>query len=259
MLSLLMVFTLMIGIGIHLPAAAAESQIAVYVDGALVEKAAAVVENGVTYVSLYHTTLALRPGSYLRADGLMVGSDFTMGAFVGSQYMACNNRFLYVPGLVRAHPETHETLVPVRSLALALGAKVEWNADGIHLTTGGAALQDGGTFYNAADVDLIARVIRHESGNQSLAGKIAVANVILNRVKSHQFPNTVYEVLFQKNQFPGATNATAKAEDIIAAKLAIDGANTVGGACWFNGVGKACWASRNKTLIATIGGHSFYG
>lgn len=41
-----------------------------------------------------------------------------------------------------------------------------------------------------------------ESGNQSLDGKIAVANVVLNRVKSPIFPNTIEGVLAQKNQFP---------------------------------------------------------
>jgi len=38
----------------------------------------------------------------------------------------------------------------------------------------------------------------------SLEGKLAVANVVLNRVKSPSFPNTVYDVIFQKGQFPPA-------------------------------------------------------
>lgn len=258
LLCLWMALTLLMGLSVPALAAPA-SQIPVYVDGQAVENAAAVVDNGVTYVSLYSTTLALRPGSHLRSDGMMEGEDFLLAAWPGQAYLACNGRFLYVPGLVRCHPETCETLVPVRTLATALGAAVEWKDGGIYLTTGGAALESGETYYNAADVDLIARVVQHESGNQPLAGKIGVANVILNRVKLPQFPNTVYEVLFQKNQFTGATNATPKAEAVIAAKLALDGANTVGNACWFNGVGKSFWASRHKSLIVTIGNHSFYG
>lgn len=252
------VLTLLVGLCVPALAAPA-SQVPIYVDGRLVENAAAVVDNGVTYVSLYHTTLALRPGSHLRPDGMMEGEDFLLAAWPGQAYMACNGRFLYIPGLVRSHPETCETLVPVRTLATVLGAAVEWKDGGVHLTAVGTALESGDTYYNAADLDLIARVVQHESGNQPLAGKIGVANVILNRVKFSQFPNTVYGVLFQKNQFPGATNATPKAEAVIAAKLALDGANTVGNACWFNGVGKSFWASRHKSLIITIGNHSFYG
>lgn len=255
---LLAALTLLMGLCVPALAAPA-SQVPIYVDGQLVESAAAVADNGVTYVSLYYTTLALRPGSHLRPDGMMEGEDFLLAAWPGQAYMACNGRFLYIPGLVRSHPETYETLVPVRALATALGATVEWKDGGVYLTTVGAALESGDTYYNATDLDLIARVVQHESGNQPLAGKIGVANVILNRVKSSQFPGTVHEVLFQKNQFTGATNATPKAEAIIAAKLAMDGANTVGNACWFNGVGKAFWASRHKSLIVTIGNHSFYG
>ncbi len=258
LICLFMALTLLLGFSVS-ALAAPESQLPIYVDGQPVENAASVLDNGVTYVSLYYTTLALRPGSHLRADGAMAGSDFVITAVPGQAYMACNGRYLYIPGLVRSHPETGETLVPVRTLATALGAELAWSAEGIFLTTGGAALESGDTFYNAKDLDLIARVVQHESGNQPLAGKIGVANVILNRVKFSQFPNTVSGVLNQKNQFPGATNATPKAEAIIAAKLAMDGANTVGNACWFNGVGRSFWASKNKSLIVTIGNHAFYG
>ena len=258
LISLLMALTLLFGLSITALAAPA-SQFSIYVDGQRVEGAASVLDNGVTYVSLYHTTLALRPGSYLSADCTMTGSDFVLSAVPGQAYMVCNGRYLYVPGLVRVHPESGAVLVPVRTLAIALGAQLAWSGEGVFLTTGGSALESGSTYYNATDLDLIARVVQHESGNQPLTGKIGVANVILNRVKFSQFPNTVSGVLSQKNQVPGATNATPKAEAIIAAKLAMDGANTVGNACWFNGKGLSCWASKNKSLIATIGGHAFYG
>lgn len=48
-----------------------------------------------------------------------------------------------------------------------------------------------------ADKDLMARLVRAEAVGEPYAGKVAVAVVILNRVKSDQFPNTVREVIYQ--------------------------------------------------------------
>lgn len=258
---LLLAFSLILALGIG--ANATEQEFKLYVDGQEVSDAYAILENGVTYVSVYHVTMALRSQvtvSWAYGKTILSGEDFTLSLAAGDSYLVCNQRYLYVPETVRPHPQWSSVLlVPVRTLAKALGAEVGWSQAGVTLTTGGAALESGESFYNETDVDLIARVIAHESRNQPLAGKIAVANVILNRVSSNQFPNTVSEVLNQKNQFPGATNSTATAECVLAAKLALDGANTAGNACWFNGVGKSCWASKNKALIATIGGHAFYG
>ena len=256
--SLILCLALMLGTA----AQAAESKpapVAVVVNGETIEHTAQ-AHSGTTYVSLYHVTMALLPEAVItwednqlvaRAEGL------TMSARIGSAYLVANGRYLYVPGGVKA-AEDGDTLVPTRALAAALGADVAWTG-AVEFTAGESFILPGDQFYNAEDLNLLARVITHESGNQPLAGKIAVGNVILNRVAHRSFPNTVSDVIYEKNQFPGATNATPNAESIIAAKLCLDGAVTVPGALYFNGVGKACWASRNKTHLATIGGHAFYG
>lgn len=219
-----------------------------------------VVDNGTAYISAYYVASALCPDTVASwEDGMILqGTGYKMTVQSGAKYIVMNGRYLYVPGGVRRH-ESGDLLVPARVLGKAFGVGV-WAYEGVVYLYGEVTpLMSGEEYYNASDVDLISRVVHHESGNQPLAGKIGVANCILNRVYSPIFPNSVYEVLFQKNQFTGATNATPSGESIIAAKLALDGANTVGGACWFNGVGKPCWASRNKNLIITIGGHAFYG
>jgi len=110
----------------------------------------------------------------------------------------------------------------------------------------------------------LSRIIYAESGNQSLDGKIAVGNVVLNRVASPRFPNTVYEVIFQRNQFTpamtGSINRTPSAESVIAAKLCLDGANTAGDALYFvnPNMSPYSWASRNRPYVATIGAHAFF-
>lgn len=51
------------------------------------------------------------------------------------------------------------------------------------------------------EMEMIAQLVMAEAGNQDLAGKRYVVDVVLNRVDSDDFPNTVEEVIFQKNQF----------------------------------------------------------
>lgn len=51
------------------------------------------------------------------------------------------------------------------------------------------------------EMELIAQLVQAEAGNQDLTGKRYVVDVVLNRVDSEEFPNTVEEVIFQENQF----------------------------------------------------------
>ena len=100
--------------------------------------------------------------------------------------------------------EAGRVVVPLKELVKAFDAKLSWDpADGTtSITTGSGGIASGDSFYNQDDLFWLSRVVYAESGNQSLDGKIAVANVVLNRVKSPIFPNTIEGVLAQKNQFP---------------------------------------------------------
>ena len=51
------------------------------------------------------------------------------------------------------------------------------------------------------EIDLLERLVYCEAGNQTLEAKVAVVNVVLNRVKSEEFPDTITEVVYQKRQF----------------------------------------------------------
>lgn len=218
--------------------------------------------DGVSYFPLEETLKLLCPDTeVLCKAGVYTakGESFTMTVEKGKTYLEINGRYLYVPGGFKVREEDGMIMVPARILGQAMGLQVDWKKKVVIFTTVGEPLQEADKPYTDDDLDLIARVITHESGNQPLEGKMAVGNVIVNRVNSSSFPNTISEVIFQKNQFPGATNATPNVESVIAAKLILEGANVVPGAYFFNGVGKACWASRNKELLYTIGGHAFYG
>lgn len=215
---------------------------------------------GTSYVPFYGAVTTLRPdATVIWEDGLFTATawDFTMTCRIGDPCIVINDRYLYIPGGVRGWADG-TALIPARTLALALGAWVDWTGK-VELCSGGIPLVAEGKPYDDETLDLLAKVITHESGNQPLEGKMAVGNVILNRVNSPSFGSTVYEVIYAPNQFPGATNATPNEESILAARLVLEGANVVPEALYFNGVGKPCWASRNKRLIKNIGGHSFYG
>lgn len=90
---------------------------------------------------------------------------------------------------------------------------------------------------------LLAAIIFCEAGNQSYAGKVAVGAVIMNRVESGRFPNTIREVVYQRGQFTPAM--TGKLDRVLAsgnipsscydaARDALAGESPVGNALFFN-------------------------
>ena len=188
----------------------------------------------------------------------------TLTAEVGDQYIVANGRYLYAESGVIALEG--QVAVPVRLLAVALNMSVAYDSETGHVNLTGSGeigyLEDGETYYDEESVYWLSRIIFSESGNQSMDGKIAVGNVVMSRVYDPSFPATIYDVIFQKNQFSPASSGSIYREpntaSVIAAKLVLDGAEVMGDALFFNRVGLKCYASKNRTFVATIGGHSFY-
>ena len=111
---------------------------------------------------------------------------------------------------------------------------------------------------SVSETALLAALIQAEAGSQPYEGQLAVGAVVMNRVRSGGYPNTVMGVITQPGQFPPATNGTvgaiasrgAKASCVRAAEAAINGETNVGGATHFGRVGKA--------VGIVIGSHVFY-
>lgn len=61
------------------------------------------------------------------------------------------------------------------------------------------------------ELDLLAALVYAEAGNQSFEGKCRVVDVVLNRVDDTRFPNTITEVVYQKNQFGPVSNGALDA------------------------------------------------
>jgi N-acetylmuramoyl-L-alanine amidase len=181
-------------------------------------------------------------------------------------YITANGRYLYVPDLCKM--VNNVMYVPVRTLSRVFGAKVKWNSDArsISVTPALKPISSGDSFYDETDVYWLSRIINAESRGEPMAGKIAVGNVVLNRVSVSSYPDTVHGVIFDRRSgiqfspaYSGSIKRTPSEDCIIAAKLALDGADVVGDSLYFNASRlRSTWASRNRTYVATIGNHSFY-
>lgn len=64
-----------------------------------------------------------------------------------------------------------------------------------------AARQAAVVYYSDQDYEVLTRIVGAEAGGCDTKGRILVANVVLNRVKSKEFPNTITDVVYQKSQF----------------------------------------------------------
>lgn len=154
--------------------------------------------------------------------------------FVSKEYVAASYKFSYAKTMEEIQAEAAR----VAAMNSSRSAAVDLSAD---------------------EVTMIAAMIQCEAGGESFKGKVAVGNVILNRVKSSRYPSTIKGVLTQRGQFgPYSSgkwqrvlkNGVSK-ECIKAAKEAMSGTNYVGNAKSFNN--KRC--GRKGTVI---GNHVFW-
>lgn len=182
-----------------------------------------------------------------------------MHAVAENEYFQVNGRYLYVPDGVLFHE--NDLLVPTHALARSLGCTVyEGDPHTIVIRRVGPAVTSHS--YNEEDLYWLSRIIYAESGNQPMAGRVAVGTVILNRVASDLFPNTIQEVIFAPNQFsPVGNGMIYRDPDLdsqIAAMLCLDGVKEAGESLYFNTSRLNSWANKTKTYVATIGDHKFY-
>jgi N-acetylmuramoyl-L-alanine amidase len=97
-----------------------------------------------------------------------------------------------------------------------------------------------------------------------MAGKIAVGNVVLNRVAHPYFPNSIKDVIFEEGQFTPVKNGTLydtpTAESVEAAKRCLDGEVVTADALYFcnPAIATGTWMQKNCIYLMTVGNHAFY-
>ena len=167
------------------------------VNGAPVDASGSYVHQNTTYVPLRTITEALRPDAevdWVKDRAVVRAEGLKLTARPGDAYIEANGRTLYAKDGV--HLKAGRTLVPVRVLAEALGATVDWNpATGVVSVNGGGSATTQPDYNREDKLYWLSRIISAESRGEPLEGQIAVGNVVLNRVDSPDFPDTIYGVI----------------------------------------------------------------
>lgn len=119
--------------------------------------------------------------------------------------------------------------------------------------------------WDADDAYLLAKIAMAEAEGESIQGKTLVILVVLNRVWSADFPNSIHDVIFQENQFePIGNGRWDKVEpdaDCWEAVYIVETAryDYSGGALYFESVDSdSTWHSKNLEFLYQVGNHKFY-
>jgi N-acetylmuramoyl-L-alanine amidase len=197
----------------------------------------------------------------------------TLRCTEGLDYALADGRYLYTPGgylLLEG-----ELFLPAEAAAhlFGIGAAVTEEPPRVDLDTGRFHLLTGGTDYytlhfSVDDLYWLSHIIYSESHLQPLAGQIGVGNVVLNRVASPLYPDTIMEVVLQRSenavQFDptadGSVHAPVDEPAMIAACLCLEGFNTVGDSMFFVNPdrGDNTWFEAERQFTVRIGEHDFY-
>ena len=255
--------------GYQFPAEAAP--VSVTLDSRRVLAGEAVILDSVTYVPLRSFAELINADSITwdakSATATVKKGSTTVTVTNGSYYIVASGRYFYFDQKVRNISD--RLFVPIRPIAKAFCVEVAWNSATrtVVLTSTGKTLRSAASYYDSNDLYWLSRIISAEASGESLYGQIAVGNVVLNRVASKQYPNTVYGVIFDRvggTQFSPVSMGTIykapTASAVIAAKICLDGYSISDDILFFMNprIATSNWISKNRPFAFTIGNHDFY-
>lgn len=246
-------------------------RVTVYIDGILTDTVA-YLQDSRTYISLpafcealelEYETLIPEEGEALRLNLL----DMTVTAPDSFGYIEANGRCFYLPAVETIRGED---CYPVATLCSLVGASVTWDGHTESIDVDSTylhPLREADYVYDEDELTWLSRIIDAEAGAESLLGKIAVGNVVMNRAASGAFPDTIYDVIFDTRygvQFTPIETGTIfnepRDQSVIAAKICLEGVDVVGASLYFVNPdwGLSSWFRDTRTYVTTIGDHDFY-
>lgn len=245
---------------------------AVYLDGEEIHRGECVIVDSVTYVPLRKFCSLFADCSFSwngkTQTATVTANGLTMTVQQGAAYITSNGHFYYTVGKVLNR--NGSLYVPIRPLARTFNVALTWNAARrcVELSTKDRLTPFvAWAAYNEDDVYWLSRIISAESRGEPLEGQIAVGNVVLNRVRSSAYPNTIYGVIFDRKhgtQFSPVSFGTIynppAASSVIAAKICLEGYTLSKDILFFMNprLATSSWISKNRPYAFTIGSHDFY-
>lgn len=229
-------------------------------------------KNGITYVpmasfadwlGMYDHTI-----NYSTSVATLTGTNLKVTARAGDLYIVANDRYFYTGEPIMLYNGV--MYVPILPMVKALNAHLQWRAgeNRFYISSGDSRLlKNGAQVYRSDEVLWLARIISAEAQGEPMKGKIAVGNVVLNRVRSSAYPNTIYGVIFDRRygiQFSPVANGTIynnpTAESIIAAKICLEGYTLSDRILYFVNpkVAPNSWIAYNRPYAFTVGNHAFF-
>ena len=159
--------------------------------------------------------------------------------------------------------------MPLRKIAALFDSTISWDVstNTAHVICASPDIVSADDFYDADDLYWLSRIISSESEGEILKGKLAVGSVVLNRVDSETFPDSIYGVIFDNKygvQFTPTANGRIyrdpTPESVIAAKMTLEGYRVSSDILYFiyEAIAENLWTVYNCDYQFTIGCHDFY-
>lgn len=250
--------------------AAASEGMDVFIDGKKADlNAMAEMIDGTLYVSLRIVATALGADDIVwNRDTLSAAihvCETVINASSGTRYIEAGGRYFYAPaGCIY---RDGYAMVSADALCRSFGADITFDSGDAYIISAAAPIMSADTFYDSDDLYWMSRIIHAEAQGEIFEGKIAVGNVVMNRLAASEFPDNIYDIIFDNScgeQFSpawnGAIYCTPSEESVIAAKIALEGCDITDGCLYFaaSHIAAGCWAGQNRPYATQIENHVFF-